>query len=361
MLAASPAMGAGGLACDNEPPRPDCTTVSPWITLSAGFGQTAGLTTTFDTTNGDVRTLFVAGGNFPYGKTLRFWHNSRDNRAYACGIGRNHLYGVVLLEHPSEWPATPVRIVLATGYRADFDENLDGTFRGAPGIHSRLYKDPDGSYRLYTNGTPDMANDGTVLNRFSPPDASGVCRLTSITDSLGTVSVYYVQSGNGVGEVARVVEDSTGSEAQFAYDTAGRLISVTSMNSVVTSFTYDANGDLSQVQSSWGTLGFGYDSNHNITLIHDGLGGHSASLAYGASARGIEFHDTYGSIYDFTYTVGDGDRVTSTTFGLRGASPSVYEITPNGLVASTSIPGTVKTCYTYDQDKCLVGTTQCGP
>lgn len=358
-IASGSVLGAGGPACVNDPPFPDCSSVSPWVTLDAGFGSGATLTVKVDASNGNIRISFVAGGAFPYGKQLTFWHNSRDSRTYPCGTGRNHLYNVMLLVYPNEWPPVPVRIVLANGYRVDFDRNLDGTYRGAPGVFSRLYRDIDGSFRLYTNGSPDMVDDGQVVYRFAPADAIGRARLVSITDGSKVTSFYYALSGNGVGELERVVEESTGREARFTYDAQGRLLSVTSLDGVVTSFTYNTSGDISQVSSSWGTLTFSYDENHNITTVTDGLGGHSAHFAYAASARVIEFRNTSGSIYDFTYSTDGSDRVISTTFGLRGTAPTVYEFTADRLVASVVAPGTSKTCYTYNADKCLSGFNQC--
>ena len=358
-LMVSPAFAGGGLACVNEPPIPDCAGVSPWVPLSAGFGGNASLSTTVDTANGNMRVCFAAGGQFPCGAALRFWHNSRDSRTYPCGVGRTHLYNVMLLVNPGEWPEVPVRIVLGNGYRVDFDENLDGTYRGAPGVFSRLYKDPDGSFRLYTNDSPDMVDDGSVLYSFGPVDTSGRARLQSITTSFGTTRLYYVQSGNGVGEVARVVEDSTGYEATFTYDAQGRLASVTSMDDVTTTFTYDASGNISQAGSSWGVLTFGYDASHNITSLTDGLGGHSADITYASSARCSSFRDTSNNITDFSYTTDARDRILTTTFGPRGMSPTVHEITTNGLVASVAPPGQQKMCYTYSADKCLAGQSQC--
>lgn len=358
-VCASPALAAGGLGCVNEPPDPACTGISSWNALSAGFGGSASLAAVVDTANGNMRVSFAAGGQFPCGATLRFWHNSRDSRTYPCGVGRTHLYNVMLLVHPGEWPEVSVRIVLGNGYRVDFDENLDGTYRGAPGVFSRLYKDPDGSFRLYTNDSPDMVDDGDVLYSFSPVDITGRARLQSITASSGTTRLYYVQSGNGVGEVARVVEDSTGDEATFSYDDQGRLVSVTSVDDVTTSFTYDASGNVSQAESNWGALTFGYDPSHNITSLTDGLGGHSASITYVSSARCGSFRDTSNSITDFSYTTDAHDRVQTATFGPRGASPTVHEITANGLIGSVAAPGQQKMCYTYSADKCLSGQSQC--
>lgn len=352
-------LGAGGPACVNDPPFPDCSSISPWVTLDAGFGAGAMLTVKVDTSNGNIRTSFVAGGAFPYGKQLTFWHNSRDSRVYPCGTGRNHLYNVMLLVYPNEWPPVPARIVLANGYRVDFDLNLDGTYRGAPGVFSRLYRDQDGSFRLYTNGSPDMVDDGQVIYRFAPADSIGRSRLVSITDGSAVTSLYYVASGKGVGELERVVEEATGREVRFTYDSQERLQSVTSLDGVVTSFTYNTSGDISQVSSSWGTLTFSYDANHNLTAVTDGLGGHSAQFAYTVSARGTEFRNTSGSVYDFIYSTDGNDRVISTTFGLRGTAPTVYEFTEDRLVASVAAPGTSKTCYTYTADKCLSGFNQC--
>lgn len=355
----SPTQGAGGLSCTNEPPCPLSTQITPMVGMSAGFGANASLSLIVDTANGDVRTSFGVGGAFPYAKPFPLWHNSRDSRTYSTGVGRNHLFNVVLLEHPDEWYPTAVRIVLANGYRVSFDQNLDGSFRGEPGIFSRLFKDSDGSYRLYSNGSPDMVDDGTVCYTFGPADATGKARLRSFADGANVTTISFVTSGNGIGEVSRVREDSTGREAVFSYNAGGRLESVTSLDGVQTTFTYNTTGDISQATSSWGTLTFGYDADHNITTVTDGNGGHSATMSYTGSARGVEFHDTNGQVQTYSYTTDSGNKVVSTAFGPSGTTPTVYEITPNGLVRSITAPGSQKVCYTYSTDKCYLGVCNC--
>jgi len=354
-VVAMPAFGGGGLECANEPPIPLCTQTSTWVGLSSGFGTSASLEVSVDASNGNVRVSFAAGGAFPYGKQLTFWHNSRDNRTYPAGLGRNHFYNAMLLEHSEEWPPVAVRLVLANGYRIGFDENMDGTFRGEPGVFSRLSKLPDGSYRLYTNGLPDMADDGQVLYEYGPADPTGRSRLLSVTDSGAVITLTYVASGSGAGEVERVREDSTGREVVFAYDGSGRISSVTSLDRVVTSFTYSSTGDVSRVDSSWGALTFGCNSDHNISVITDGAGGHSAYASYVASARGSEFRDTSGQTHDFVYTTTGADTVASCAFGLHGADPTVYGITANRLLASVAAPGQSTIYYEYNADKCLTG------
>lgn len=350
---------AGGTECVNEPPPPGCTQVSSWVTLPPGFGGAASLSVAVDTSNGNARVGFRAGGAFPCGRELTFWHNSRDSRAYPAGVGRNHSFNVMLLEHPDEWHPVTVRIVLANGYRIGFDENLDGTFRGEPGVFSRLFKEADGSYRLYTNDSPDMTDDGQVCYTFGPADSVGRCRLLSVATAAGTFSFTYVASGNGVGEVYRVREDATGREAVFAYDASNRLTSVTSMDQVTTTISYNASGDVSAVEGPWGALTFGYDQNHNVTLVTDGLEGHCASLAYISSARAVEFRDTAAQTSSFTYTVGSTDSVISTVYNGYGQPAVTYDFTPNHLVAAVSQPGVPRMCYTYNADKCLIGQTTC--
>ena len=359
----------GGLECVNETPEPTGASggwvelvpelgslglAAPVETPSAALPQSHSLKVAFGICNGDVRVSFAAGGAFPGGKPLTFVHNSRDGRSYRCGVGRTHSYNSVLLEHPSEWHFTSARIVLPTGYRLDFDENLDGTLRGQPGVRSKLVRNDAGGYTLLTDDQPDMVDKGSVAYGFAEPDAGGKSLLTSVVNGGSVVTLTHIASGPAAAEVERVRDVASGQDAVFAYDAAGRLASVTSIDGVATSFIYNSSGDMSEAHSAWGSLTFGYDSHHNITAITDGSGGHSYAVRYGNSARGIEFRDTYGQYFDFAYTVDATDHVLMTSFGPRGQAPTVCEVCGLKLVTSCSVPGQPKVTYLHTMDKRLL-------
>lgn len=363
-LAVTCAYAEGGLECINEPDPPHVVGQNSWVDLDSGFvnplavagsAETSALDTSIDTCNGNVRVAFNAGGEYPFGKPLTFYHNSRDSRRYPAGIGRNHTYNMLLLEHPDEWHLDDVRIVLANGYRLSFNQDIDGSFRGEFGMHSRLIRLESGGYLLYTNGGTDMATDGEVCYYFGPADGSGRCRLVYVKNGESVVNFSYVVSGPAAGEIESFKDGTTGRTGRFSYDSQGRLESVTSLDGCRTGFTYDGAGDISAVSSRWGALTFGYDKSHNVTAITDGLGGHSASFSYAGSARGVNFRDTNGHVWDFNYMTNDQDRVTSATFGPRGATPSVFEFNDRRLVITSTIPGKPKMGYNYSADKKYLG------
>lgn len=351
---------AGGLECINEPPPPYVVGQSSWVDLSPGFGEALSLATSVDTCNGDARISFAAGGSFPAGKALTFYHNSRDSRRYPAGVGRTHTYNIMLLEHPDEWHLTDVRIVLPTGYRIGFDENLDGSFRGEPGIRSQLIRTDSGGYLLYADGEPNMVAKGNVCYQFGPADELGRCRMLSISYGDRSLKMQYILSGPATGEIESIQDDQSNAAVKFNYDNQGRLQSVVSLDGIKTEFKYNDTDDISQASSSWGTLIFSYDSLHNIQTVTDGLGGHCFNYKYADSARAVEFRDTNSSAWSFSYTTSSTDAVTSVTFGPQGNVPTVYEINSLRLVETASIPGKPKMCYSYTKDKRFLGARELG-
>lgn len=361
-LIAGPVYAAGGLECVNEDPIPDQNPLSPKprTTLNPGFATPPGsdpvaLTASIDTSYGSVRVQFSAVGEFPYGKPMIICHSSRDNRSYPAGIGRNHTYNIILLEHPDEWPLDAVRIIQANGYRISFDQDIDGNFRGQPGIHSRLIHLESGGYLLYTNGNENMTTDGDVCYCYGPPDTSGRCRLSYINDGGNITNFSYVASGPAAGELETVTEVSTSRTCSFNYNSQGKLVSVISLDNCTTGFTYNSTGDINTVTYSGGTLSFTYDTQHNICGINDGLAGHSASFTYSGSARGATFRDTLGNWWDFSYTTSSTDSVVSATFGPRGMTPSIYEFNSLHCPITTTIPGQPKMGHIFDADKQYLG------
>jgi YD repeat-containing protein len=196
-----------------------------------------------------------------------------------------------------------------------------------------------------------------VLYEFGPVDETGRARLRSITDGGNTITVSYVTTGYGQNEISRIREETTGREVRFTYDTLSRVKTVTSLDNVVTTFDYNPSGDMITAQSNWGMLTFGYDADHNITSVTDGMGGHVSYISYGGSARGTEFRNASGESTDYSYTLDGNGNVASATFGLRGQSPTVYTFNAQRLLSSVTAPGSSKVCYTYTADKCLTGQT----
>lgn len=357
----------GGMECLNEPPDPIPVGKSSWITVDTGFTETSvsevatntpNFTAAVDTCNGNVRISFNAAGEFPFAKPLTFYHNSRISTRNPAGVGWSNTYNIMLFEHPSDWHFDDVRIVQANGYRSGYSLDIDGNLRGEHGIHSHVIHLESGGYLVYTNDNPDMVASGNTCYCFGLADATGKCKLLYIKSGDRVVRFSYVVSGPAVGELESFVDEASGRTGRFIYDSTGKLESIVSLNGCKTTFSFNNAGDISTATSILGKLTFDYDSNHNITDVTDGLGGHCARFAYSGSARGTEFRNTSGQEWNFHYNVDERDLVKSVAFGPKNATPSVYEFNERRLVISASVPGKPKTEYYYSADKRYLGSHQ---
>jgi YD repeat-containing protein len=102
-------------------------------------------------------------------------------------------------------------------------------------------------------------------------DANGF--LSTVTDELGHVT--QITSVNGRGQPLTIL-DMNGVETDLAYDAHGRLTSITRVpgaNQAVTSLTYDAIGEITQISlPTGGTLSYSYSNARRLTAVQDSAG-----------------------------------------------------------------------------------------
>ncbi len=217
-------------------------------------------------------------------------------------------------------------------------------------------------------------------------DASG--RLTSIVDGDGnTVNV----TNNAAGNTQSFLSPDGRLATIDTYDTRGDLISqqlVAGSQTRTTSWTYDANGDVTSKTDPLGNVTANtYSSQGDITSVTDGLGnkstlaynnlgerisetdalGDTTTAAYNTQGELIAFGQPSGSVTNLTY--GGGGNVATVTDPLNHQSKLTYDtnnnltgfITPNGnattltytsngqLGSTTDALGHV-TSYAYNAD-----------
>lgn len=142
---------------------------------------------------------------------------------------------------------------------------------------------PDGRRDIYT---PDG------MGGFVPP--TGVHDELAVTGPEryelrlldGTVWVYSMPRPAGGGVVTQLfleaIRNTRGKALSFAYDTEGRLVSITDAVEHVFTLSYDGESRVVQVADPFGrTAGFEYDAEGNLSRITD-MGGYSSTFTYDA-------------------------------------------------------------------------------
>jgi RHS repeat-associated protein len=277
-------------------------------------------------------------------------------------------------------------------------ENADGDTTG-------FTYDGDGNVLTVTDGlshtTSYTYNDrGEVLTQVQPSgggttaytyDLAG--RLTSLTDADSDTTTYAYNKANEL-----VTEKSpTGGLTTTTYDLAGNTLSVTDpdnhtisysydadneentetwMNpsggsplNVVT-YTYNADGDVTQVQDDVSKYEYGYNADNEVTsqsnLGTTGVPTVTLTYAYDADGDRTSMDDSLGGLVSYTYDNRD-ELINETLSGSgSGTSPeavkNTYDIAGNMIgqtrysnLAETTVVAV--TSYTYDNANQMTGIT----
>ncbi len=253
----------------------------------------------------------------------------------------------------------------ALGNVTSFERNADGL------ITTITQPDPDGvgplgplvtqfEYDAQGNVTkiihPDLTEESWTYDAtFSRP--------TSHTDQLGRVTLWQIDSSNGlvvsVTEVVGQIDSLLNSETDdvttsFAYTTgggvpAGLVETVTDPLGTVTSMTYTARGLLASMTQAVGTpdettTTFEYDASDNLTAVIDGIGRRTEyaydnlnrliSLTQGATpGPGPQQHYwqfTYDAAGNRTHVTDPMGNVTEYVYDERGRLSEVIQADPDG-------------------------------
>jgi RHS repeat-associated protein len=223
-------------------------------------------------------------------------------------------------------------------------------------------KTPDGSL-----GQPPVVFSYTPSGqRASMQDASGSTtysydnrdRLLSKATPQGTLSYSYDPAGN----LTRIQSNHAGGAAMdYAYDPRNRLASVTDAEGRVTTYSYDAVGNLAGFLYPNGVqTTYTYNPLNRLTNVTGAKGATLASYTYtlGASGNRVAVTEANGRRADYTYDA--LYRLTSETIsadpaGPNGAIAYTYDRVGNRLTRISTVAGIPDQSFNYDFNDRLDG------
>lgn len=248
----------------------------------------------------------MQGGLLP----LRFEraYNSESLVAGPFGYGWTHSYNTWLSIEPPDGP----RVYLYThdGAVLRFDQQPDGSYTAAPGVHRTLVKEPDGSWTLrLRNG---------VVQRFavvaSPYPGGLKGRLTAIVDRHGNqVSLNY----NPNGDLATIA-DVAGRLLSFSYDAQHRITQLVDPLGRTFAYQYSIKGDLASVTYPDSTQALYSYVYHQMVYHNDPwapAGQAQVSYSYDVPGRGRVIQVIYPDGGQETVSYGVGSAVYSDRLG----------------------------------------------
>ena len=221
-------------------------------------------------------------------------------------------------------------------------------------------EDPRGNVTIYSYNTLGLLEQTTdALGGTWSYAYDNLGRLINQTDALGrTVTMTYDALGRqtSLTEAART--------EQWDYNSDGTLATYTDFASQTTSFSYDADAQLTAIDYPSGTadVSYAYDAAANVVSMVDGLG--TTSYTYDALNRlvdrtrngrtvGYEYNATnqlaqidYWGRGNVEYAFDGAGRLIEVT--PWEADPTTYSYRSTGLLATKSRGNAVSTTYGYD-------------
>jgi RHS repeat-associated protein len=333
-------------------------------------------------------------------------YSSRWNYNGPMGYGWTHSYNTSLKEE-SDGSVTETDEI-GTIYR--YTIAGAGAYSAPPGRNTALVKNADGTFTLTEKNLlkKKFSGEGKLLSLTDENNNSMVMtyesgKLTKIIDASGRETLltyspdgkiskivdpaqrkveYFYESDNLVR-----VNDITGLDTQYLYDSTHHLIQVTSFDGQKSHFTYDTQGKLlTQTYHGEETTGIAYDPATRTTVVTDKMGNQttikmdekgrmiSKSDPYGAETRYewdqnnniTKIVDPRGGVQEFTfdprgnmlthkdqmdaittYTYSDKNQVTSIRDALNKTRQLLYD-TRGNLVKEVDFQGTTVASYGYN-------------
>ncbi|MFF1309026.1 FG-GAP-like repeat-containing protein [Streptomyces sp. NPDC058307] len=173
--------------------------------------------------------------------------------------------------------------------------------------------------------------------------------LSSVTDPLGNITSY---GYNAAGQLTSV-KDAQGYTTSYTYDPAGNVLTSTDPAGKVTTRTYDTAGNLASVTDPLGdTTTYAYDKNGQLLSTVSPRGNvsgankaaYTTSYTYDANGNQTQVTDPTGAATKTGYDA--LNRVVSVTDPLGRVTKTTYD--GNDNVATTTDPLGKVTTYTYD-------------
>jgi RHS repeat-associated protein len=226
------------------------------------------------------------------------------------------------LASASELESGEVLVVRQDG-RQDIFEKTESGYKAPSGVTDTLAK-VEGTFQLTT-----------LQNTVYAFDSSG--RIASITDDHGLKTTY---AYNSEGRLATIT-DPSGQTLTFTYSTSNHITAVKDSTGREVKFAYSAAGDLESVTDALGGVTkYAYDAGHRMTSITDPRGNVILKNAYDSEGRITEQKDGLEDLWKLNYSAGEtvvtepqGGKVT---YGFDGQDRVVSETDQLGHKTTTS-------------------------
>jgi choice-of-anchor C domain-containing protein len=267
-----------------------------------------------------------------------------------------------------------IRRTLPLGQTETFSYDAAGNLRTKTDFNGRTTSYTYDTVNRLTRKTPDgsLGQPPVVFSytpsgqRASMQDASGSTtysydnrdRLLSKATPQGTLSYSYDPAGN----LTRIQSNHAGGAAMdYAYDPRNRLATVTDAEGRVTTYSYDAVGNLAGFLYPNGVqTTYTYNPLNRLTNVTGARGGTLASYTYtlGPSGNRTAVTEASGRRVDYTYD--DLYRLRSETIsadptGPNGAIAYTYDRVGNRLTRISTVAGIPEQNFNYDFNDRLDG------
>jgi YD repeat-containing protein len=340
------------------------------------FGYTGAQLTTITAGDGDQLTLGYTAGALsslsiseipPGGSTAVV----RQQVSYGYdGQGRLQTVTTTL---GSDTDATSASYTTTYTYDGSSDRVASVTQSDGTTVSYSYAQDSNGTWRVATITTGSGAAAQTLTLGYTLGTDT-----TTVTDGLGRVWAYTYNAAGQLTKVTAPTVNGSSPTTQYSYDANGNLTQVIDANGGITAYTYDSSGNRLSVEDPTGhTISYTYNADNQVTSQTTysvpaqgvvGQGGYVAPsgaqttyFVYDSSDRLNYVVDALGHVTEHDYGTSSGVTVLSSTKQYVGASYSLTGLSPSApptlaqlqsWVASSPVQAVLgqmeRTDYSYD-------------
>ncbi|MDR3443766.1 putative Ig domain-containing protein [Dyella sp.] len=350
-----------------------------WNATTSNWTWTEGASRVQETYNasGQLQTLSdpETGASYSFGYNASNTLNTitaSDGDQLQLGYTNGALTSLTISEIPPGGSTAVVRQQVTYGY--DSQGRLQTvTTTLASDTHSSSTASYSTSYTY--DGTSDRVtsvtqSDGTTVSYTYAADSNGTERVatittgtgaaaqtltlgynlatdtTTVTDGLGNITTYTYNAAGQLAQVAAPAVNGSSPTTQYSYDANGNVLQVTDANGGITSYTYDANGNRLSAEDSTGhTVTYTYNADNQVisqttySVAAQGVAGQSGYVApsgaqttyyvYDASDRLNYVIDPVGNVTEHDYGTSSGLTVLTSTKQYVGVSYALAGLSPS--------------------------------